>query len=89
MKSIHAISAILAICSIGSSAAEATSHAPHPARTTGPRPKTSDTSHDKSSDEGGANTEFDRVNSKQSRAGIPSLLAAGFLQGGSSTVRRN
>jgi len=85
MKSIHAISTILAICSIGSSASEAASHAPRAARTTGPRAKTGD----KSSDEGGANTPFGRVNSTQSRAGIPSLLAAGFLQGGSSTLRRN
>jgi len=89
MKSIHAISAILAICSMESSAPDAASHAPHPARTIGPRAKTSGKSHDKSSGEGGANTPFGRVNSTQSRAGIPSLLAAGFLQGGSSTVRRN
>jgi hypothetical protein len=84
MKSIHAISTILAICSIGSSA-EAASHAPRPARTTGPRAKTSD----QSSDEGGANTPFGRLNSTQSRTGIPSLLASGFLRGGSSTARRN
>ena len=89
MKSIHAISTILSICSIESSAPAAASHAPRPARTTGLRAKSSDKHGDKSSDEGGANSPVDRVNSQQSRAGIPSLLAAGFLQGGSSTVRRN
>jgi hypothetical protein len=84
MKSIHAISTILAICSIGPSARAAAFHAPSQARPTGFRAKNSN----KGGGERGANAPFGRVNLQQSRAGIPTLLAVGLLQGGSPTERR-
>jgi hypothetical protein len=80
MKSIHAISTILAGWRMGSSAQALTSHPSDPARASGLRAK--------GSSEGGTHTRFGHVNSKQSRVGIPTLLADALLQGGSSTERR-
>ena len=80
MKSIHAISTILAGWRIGPSAQAVPSHPSRQARATG--------LHAESSYEGGTNTPFAGVNSKQPRVGIPTLLADALLQGGSSTERR-
>jgi hypothetical protein len=81
MKSIHAISTILAGRRIGSSVHVEPGHSSHPAQATGLRAK--------GSYEGGsANTSFGGVTSKQPRVGIPTLLADALLQGGSSTERR-
>jgi len=79
MKSIHAISTILADWRIGSSV-RVPSHPSRPAQTAG--------LHAKDGHKGGTNAPFDRLNSKQPRAGIPTLLADALLQGGSSTERR-
>lgn len=80
MKSIHAISTILAGWRIEPSAQPVPSHPACPARTNGLPAK--------GSYEGGTNTSFGRANSKPSRVGIPSLLADALLQGGSSTDPR-
>ena len=80
MKSIHAISTILAGWRIGSPANGAPSRPSRPAQISGLRAK--------GSYEGGANTPVGRVNSKQYRVGIPTLLADALLHGGSSTGPR-
>ena len=80
MKSIHAISTILAGRRIGSSVQAVPSHPSRPALTNAPRTERSR--------DGGMNTPLARVNSKQPRVGIPTLLADALLQGGSSTGPR-
>jgi hypothetical protein len=80
MKSIHAISTILAGWRIGQSAQAMPSYPSLPTRTTGLRAK--------DSYESGTNTPGGGANSKQSRVGIPALLAYALLQGGSSTEPR-
>ena len=80
MKSIHAISTILAGWRIDPSAQEVPGRLCRPAQTTGLRAN--------SSHGGGTNTPSGRVNSKQHRAGIPTLLADALLQGASSTEDR-
>jgi hypothetical protein len=78
MKGIHAISTILAVWGIGST--PVVSHAPPASRT-----RTPDAG---SSSEVSMYTISSRVISERSRAGIPNLLAAALLQGGSSAGRR-
>lgn len=78
MKSIHAISTILAIWRIEPSG-PAPNHVLHPVRPGAYRAKGA---HD-----AGPNPPSGSARSPQSRAGIPTLLAAALLQGGSSANR--
>jgi hypothetical protein len=79
MKSIHAISTILADWRIESSV-QVPSLPSRPAQTAG--------LHAKDRHKDGTNTLLDPLNSKQPCVGIPTLLADALLQGGSSTERR-
>jgi hypothetical protein len=80
MKDIQAIGAILAFWRIVPSAPATASRAFLPVRKSERRAE--------SCYDGGTNTPSGRVNLQQSRVGIPNLLAAALLQGGSSTERR-
>ena len=80
MKGIHAISTILAVWRINSAAPAAPGHPARPARAS--------ELHAKSSHGDSTSTPSSCVNSRQPHVGIPSLLGAALLQGGSSTERR-
>jgi hypothetical protein len=80
MKSIHAISTILADWRIDSSAHAVPCRPFQPAVTSATRPK--------GSYQGEAKRTFGRVHSQEPHVGIPTLLADALLQGGSSTGPR-
>ena len=78
MKSIHAISSILAVWGGGSSVWAPGKHALHQGRTMGPEgPGT-----------GGFREVANRPIPRQPPSGMPNLLAAALLQGGARTDRR-
>lgn len=81
MKSIHAVSNILAAWRIGSSATGRPIDASRPVQTSA--------LHVKRSQAGAANDACGCVNSPHSPVGLSSLLAVALLQGSSTDRRRN
>ena len=78
MKSIHAISSILAVWGGGSSVWTPAKHALHQARTMRPEDQGTE----------GLREVANRPNPRQPAPGVPNLLAAALLQGGARTDRR-